>query len=156
VIKQDRPTPDQGDAWDERSQGGSCGGGWRVNTAEKPSHGKQGETDHRRRKHSPRRRRNGGTRVGHSGRIALRRDKSDMTPESWNSSLLGNGSVNIPAEANAHNSRRPVFSVVHTTRVATQRCCKQNSAAGNQHATIEKRCCLLWPPRDYITRISHS
>jgi hypothetical protein len=32
--------------------------------------------------------------VGHSGRIALRREQCDMMAESWNSSLLGNGLVN--------------------------------------------------------------
>jgi hypothetical protein len=61
-----------------------------------------------------------------------------MTPESQNSSLLGNGLVNILAEANACNSRRAVFSVVSTMLTATQWCAKHISAAVNQHATIEK------------------
>jgi hypothetical protein len=51
----------------------------------KPNHGKEGEIDHRCCKHSPRRRRNGGTPVGHPGRIAVRREQCDMTPESRNS-----------------------------------------------------------------------
>jgi hypothetical protein len=42
----------------------------------------------------------------------------DMMPESWDSSLLGNDSKHIPAEANACNNRRAVFSVVHAARVA--------------------------------------
>jgi hypothetical protein len=61
-----------------------------------------------------------------------------MTPESRNSSLLGNGSVNIPAEANARNNSRALFSVVHAARVATQRRGKHMSAAVNQHATIKE------------------
>jgi hypothetical protein len=61
----------------------------------------------------------------------------DMTPESRNSSLLGNGSVKlIPEEANAHNNRRAAFSVVRATRVATQWYGKHISVAVNQHATI--------------------
>jgi hypothetical protein len=62
----------------------------------------------------------------------------DMTPESWNSSFLGNDSVNIPAEANAHNKRTSVFSVVRAKLVLTQRWGKYASAAVNQHATTEK------------------
>jgi hypothetical protein len=61
-----------------------------------------------------------------------------MTPESRNNSSLGNGSVNIPAEANARNNRRAVFSVTRAVRVAMQRCGKHISAAVNQHATTEE------------------
>jgi hypothetical protein len=42
------------------------------------SHGKKGETDRRYCKHSPRKRRHGGTPVGHSGQIALRREQCDL------------------------------------------------------------------------------
>jgi hypothetical protein len=73
-----------------------------------------------------------------------------MTPESMNSSLLGNGSVNIPAEANAHNSRRAVFSVVCVACSATQRFDKHISAAVNQHVTIlEGVCSVGAAPRLY-------
>jgi hypothetical protein len=41
-------------------------------------------------------------------------------------------------EVNAHDSRRAVFSVVHTTLVDTQWCCKHISVAVNRHATIEE------------------
>jgi hypothetical protein len=62
-----------------------------------------------------------------------------MTPESLDSSLLGNGSVkNIPAKANAGNNRRVMFSAVRAARVATQRCGKHISSAVNQHATTVK------------------
>jgi hypothetical protein len=54
----------------------SSGSGWRVNTPEKPSHGKEGETNH-----SPQKGRNSGMPVGHSGRTALSRGQRDMTPE---------------------------------------------------------------------------
>jgi hypothetical protein len=40
--------------------------------------GKEGEFDHRHYKHSPRNRRNGGTSVGYSGRIALRKEQRGM------------------------------------------------------------------------------
>jgi hypothetical protein len=49
--------------------------------------------------------------------------------------LLGNGSANTSAEANARNNRREVFSVVRAARVANRLCGKQISAALNQHAT---------------------
>jgi hypothetical protein len=39
--------------------------------------GKEGETDHRRHKHSPRKR-NGGTPVDYSGQMALRREQCAM------------------------------------------------------------------------------
>jgi hypothetical protein len=45
------------------------------NHSENRATGNKGETDHRRHKHCPRKRRNGGTPVGHSGRMALRREK---------------------------------------------------------------------------------
>jgi hypothetical protein len=62
-----------------------------------------------------------------------------MTPKSWNSSLLGNGSVNIfTAETNARKNGRAVFSMVRAAFVATQLCGKHIPAAVNQHATIEE------------------
>jgi hypothetical protein len=61
-----------------------------------------------------------------------------MTPESQNSSLLGNGSVKyIPTKANLHNNKTAMFSVVCATLVGMQQCGKHISAAVNQH-TIEK------------------
>jgi hypothetical protein len=45
---------------------------------EKPSHRKEGETNHGCCQHSLWKRRNGGTTAGHSGRIALRRDQCDV------------------------------------------------------------------------------
>jgi hypothetical protein len=60
-----------------------------------------------------------------------------MTPESRNSLLLVNGSVNILAEANARNKRRTMFSTVRAALVAMQRRGKYISAAVNQHAIIE-------------------
>jgi hypothetical protein len=62
----------------------------------------------------------------------------DMTPESWNSSLLGNGSVNTFPRKRTRNNRIAVFSVICAARVATQLCGKHTSAAVNQHATIEE------------------
>jgi hypothetical protein len=59
-----------------------------------------------------------------------------MTPESLNSSLLGNGSVNTAAEANANN-RRAVFSMIRAALVAMQRCGKHLCSV-NQHATTEE------------------
>jgi hypothetical protein len=44
----------------------------------------------------------------------------------------------IPAEANARNNRRAVFSVNHTARVAKQRRGKHISAAVNQNSKIEE------------------
>jgi hypothetical protein len=44
----------------------------------------------------------------------------------------------IPAEANAHNNRRAVFSVANTALVAMQRRSKHIYAAVNQHATLEE------------------
>jgi hypothetical protein len=61
-----------------------------------------------------------------------------MTPESRNSSLLGNRSVNIFPRKRKHNNRRAVFSAVCAEHVATQRCDKHIPAAVNQHATIEE------------------
>jgi hypothetical protein len=43
-----------------------------------------------------------------------------------------------PAEANARNNRRALFSAISAARFATQRCCVHASAAVNQHATIEE------------------
>jgi hypothetical protein len=62
----------------------------------------------------------------------------DMTPESRNSLLLGNGPVNIPADSNARYDRRAVFPVVRASLVARQRCGKHISVAVNQNATIEE------------------
>jgi hypothetical protein len=58
-----------------------------------------------------------------------------MTPESWNSSLIGK---HILAEENARNNRRAVFSLVRAALVAAQRCGKHTSTAVNQHATIKE------------------
>jgi hypothetical protein len=44
----------------------------------------------------------------------------------------------IPAETNARNNRRVVFSVVRAARVAMHRCRKNTSAVVNQDATIEE------------------
>jgi hypothetical protein len=44
----------------------------------------------------------------------------------------------IPAEANAPNNRREVFSVVSAALFATKLCGKHISATVNQHATIEE------------------
>jgi hypothetical protein len=44
----------------------------------------------------------------------------------------------IPAEANARNNRKAVFSMVRAALVATQRCSKHISAAVNQDATTEE------------------
>jgi hypothetical protein len=44
----------------------------------------------------------------------------------------------MPAEANANNNRRAVFSVVRAALVAKQLCGKHMSAAVNQHGTIKK------------------
>jgi hypothetical protein len=43
----------------------------------------------------------------------------DMTPESQNCSLLGNGLVTRSAEANGRINRRAVFSVICIEQVAT-------------------------------------
>jgi hypothetical protein len=48
------------------------------NHRENRATGKEGETDHRHHKHSPLKRRNDGTPVGYSGRVALRREKCNM------------------------------------------------------------------------------
>jgi hypothetical protein len=62
-----------------------------------------------------------------------------MTPESQNSSLLGNGLVKyIPTKANIHNNNRAMFSVVCATLVAMQWCGKHIPAAVNQHTTTEE------------------
>jgi cysteine sulfinate desulfinase/cysteine desulfurase-like protein len=52
--------------------------------------------------------------------------------------LLDNGSVNIPAEANARNNRTAVFSIARAARDATERCGKHISEAVNQRAAIEE------------------
>jgi hypothetical protein len=60
------------------------------------SHGEEGETDHRRHKHRPRKRTNGGTSVCHSRRTALRRAYQPVAKR-WlckQRPLLRNGSVN--------------------------------------------------------------
>jgi hypothetical protein len=62
----DRLETYQGAARDERPYGDRSESGWRVNDM-------KGETDHRCHKLSPRKR-TGGTPVGSSGRIALRRE----------------------------------------------------------------------------------
>jgi hypothetical protein len=54
---------------------------------QKPRHGKEGETDHGHYKHRPWKRRNGGKSIGHSGRIGLRREQCEMTPESRNTEI---------------------------------------------------------------------
>jgi hypothetical protein len=54
----------------------------------------------------------------------------DTTPESQNSSLLGNGSVTT------FPRKRTRTTMVHAGLVATQWCGKHMSAAVNQHATI--------------------
>jgi hypothetical protein len=60
-----------------------------------------------------------------------------MTPESWNRSLLGNGSVNsFPRKRTG--ATRALFSVVRATLVVTQRCGTHISAAVTQRATIEE------------------
>jgi hypothetical protein len=59
-----------------------------------------------------------------------------MTPESRNSSLLGNGSVNTVPRKGTRNNRRAVFSAVSAALVATQQCCRHISAAVNQHAIL--------------------
>jgi hypothetical protein len=64
-----------------------------------------------------------------------------MTPESRNSSLLGNGTVNtFPRMQTCTRIEEQCLSVVRAALVATQRCstCKYISAAVNQHATIEE------------------
>jgi hypothetical protein len=58
-------------------------------------------------------------------------------PENRNISLLGNGSVNIPAKEIALNNRRGAFSVDSAAFVPTQRCGKHISTAVNRHAAIE-------------------
>jgi hypothetical protein len=57
--------------------------------------------------------------------------------------LLGNGSVNIPEEANARN-RGAVSSAYSATLVAMQRWDKRVSAVVNQHATIEDAVFSVW------------
>jgi hypothetical protein len=61
-----------------------------------------------------------------------------MTPESRNSSLLGNCSVNRFPRKGKCSNRRAVFSVFRAARVAMQRCGKHISAAANQHATLHE------------------
>jgi hypothetical protein len=61
-----------------------------------------------------------------------------MMPESRNSSLLGNGSVNIFPRKRTRNNIIAVFSAVLAADVVTQRCGKPISAAVNQHATMEE------------------
>jgi hypothetical protein len=48
------------------------------NHSENPVTGKEGETDHRRHKHSPQKRRNDGMPVCYSGQIALTRQQYSM------------------------------------------------------------------------------
>jgi hypothetical protein len=48
------------------------------NHREERATGKESEVDYRRHKHNPRKRRNFGMHVGHSGQIVLRRDKCEM------------------------------------------------------------------------------
>jgi hypothetical protein len=48
------------------------------NHRENRAKGKECEADHRRHKHSPQKRRNGGMSVGYSGRITLRREQCGM------------------------------------------------------------------------------
>jgi hypothetical protein len=52
------------------------------NQHEKRATGKEGEADHKGHKYSPRKRRNGGTPVGNSGRIVLREQRGRKT-RSW-------------------------------------------------------------------------
>jgi hypothetical protein len=61
-----------------------------------------------------------------------------MTPESLNSSLLGNGWVITFPQKQTRNDRRTVFTVVRDARVTTQWCGKHIAAAVNQHATVEE------------------
>jgi hypothetical protein len=60
-----------------------------------------------------------------------------MTPESRNSSLLDNDSVNTGTRKRTL-ARRLVFSVVSAELVATQRCDENVSATVNQHATTDE------------------
>jgi hypothetical protein len=76
----------------------------------------------------------------------------DMTPQSRNSLLLGNGSLNTFPRKN----RGAVFSVASAALAATQRYGKHISAIGNQHATTEEAVFSVCLTRDYITRISRS
>jgi hypothetical protein len=81
----------------------------------------------------------------------------DMTPESRNSSLLGNGSANtFRGEPNERNNRRVDFYVVSATLVAKQRCGKHISVAVIQHATVEEAVLSMGAPQSYIARISGS
>jgi hypothetical protein len=82
---------------------------------EKASHGEEGET-----KHSPRIRRNGGTPLGHSGRIALKREQGNDREKEH--ALLGNGSVGAflrkrDAGNNTVTMETGVFSVGSTPRL---------------------------------------
>jgi hypothetical protein len=63
----------------------------------------------------------------------------DMTPESRNSSLLGNGSRNTsPLKRTRASIQELFFSLVRAVVVETQRCGKHISAAMNQYATIKE------------------
>jgi hypothetical protein len=61
-----------------------------------------------------------------------------MTPESWNSSLLGNGSVNTFLWNGTHATIEEQCFLWSLPCVATQRCRKHLSAALNQNATMEE------------------
>jgi hypothetical protein len=61
--------------WTSWPQGGSSGSGWRR----KNSHGKDGETDCRRSKHSPWEGREGDTLLGYWGQAALKREQCDTS-----------------------------------------------------------------------------
>jgi hypothetical protein len=61
-----------------------------------------------------------------------------MTPESRNSSLKGNGSVNTFLWKKTRNNRKAVICVVHAAFAAAQRRSKHISTAVNQRATIEE------------------
>jgi hypothetical protein len=50
-----------------------------------------------------------------------------MTPESRNSLLLGNGSVNTFPRKRTRNSRRAVFSVVRAALAAAQLCSSEST-----------------------------
>jgi hypothetical protein len=60
-----------------------------------------------------------------------------MTPESRNSSLLGNDSVNTFPRKRTRATIAEGCFLWSAQRVATQRCGKHISAAVNQHATEE-------------------
>jgi hypothetical protein len=57
---------------------GAVGSSWRVNAMKTESQGRKSEPNHRCHKRSPRKRRNDGMPAGHSGEVALRREKCSI------------------------------------------------------------------------------